>query len=562
MDHGYEHGELDDDIIADNEEVSDVQEISDDEELSDEIESLNNEEVSGEDTSDDDERSDESPPVENDEISDDEMSDDDDLYNESTNNEIMSQIESDDPNIAILMVGGSFYPPDGDWAGLGRAISRNTQLKAILCVSSRSLMKEYRNDLFRGLASNQYIQNLTFSNDRSDHDNIDDDEVANILANGILRNAPLKDLDISGAADVSHIGWLEIFAALQMNPNCRLEELNLDFNNINEAAVHSLSNMILRHTTTLKTLNLMRSIDDITIAGWGALFHPLQDPHIRLENLCLRGNSITDEVAAALRNVLTNNSRLRELDLSWIQHVTIAGWQALFRPLLQNPNSVLVKLELSDSHITDEVAAALTIALANNSRLRELNLCHNPGVTATGWVGFSVVLRYPNTALEKLDLCFNHLNDHVITSFADALVNNNMLRDLNLQLENLENVSYDGYAAFTHTLCNNASILSTYQSNHSLVKLSYNVRSLPENLISLLRINRENSTSQAARIKIIKTHFSGSDINTQVFADMEVHVRPTAIAWMGRDGGSDGNGDLLFAFLRSMPLLCDTKSKS
>jgi hypothetical protein len=77
-----------------------------------------------------------------------------------------------------------------------------------------------------------------------------------------------------------------------------------------------------------------------------------------------------------------------------------------------------------------------------------------------------------------------------------------------------------------------------------------------------LRINRENSNSQAARIKVIKTHFSGSNINTQIFAGMEVNVLPTVIAWMGRDGGSDGNGDLLFAFLWSVPLLCDMKSVS
>ena len=130
MDYGYEHGEdLGDDIIADNEEASNVREISDDKELSDKIESLNDEEVFGKDTSDDDERSDKSPPVEDDEISNDEMSDDDELYNKSTNNEIMSKIKSDDPNLTILTVGGSFYPPGGDWAGLGRAISRNTQLK-------------------------------------------------------------------------------------------------------------------------------------------------------------------------------------------------------------------------------------------------------------------------------------------------------------------------------------------------------------------------------------------------------------------------------------------------
>jgi hypothetical protein len=47
---------------------------------------------------------------------------------------------------------------------------------------------------------------------------------------------------------------------------------------------------------------------------------------------------------------------------------------------------------------------------------------------------------------------------------------------------------------------------------------------LPEDLRSLLRINRENSNSQVARIKIIKIHFSGSDINTQIFARMEVNV--------------------------------------
>ncbi len=81
------------------------------------------------------------------------------------------------------------------------------------------------------------------------------------------------------------------------------------------------------------------------------------------------------------------------------------------------------------------VAAALTNALANNSRLRELCLSCNPGVTLKGWVGFSAVLRNPNTVLEKLDLRFNHINDHVITTFADALANNNMLRELNLHLD-------------------------------------------------------------------------------------------------------------------------------
>ena len=50
-------------------------------------------------------------------------------------------------------------------------------------------------------------------------------------------------------------------------------------------------------------------------------------------------------------------------------------------------------------------------------------------------------------------------------------------------------------------------------------------------------------------------------MNTQIFTDMELNVIPIAIGWMGRDGGSGGSSDLLFTFLRSMPLLCDTKSR-
>jgi hypothetical protein len=56
---------------------------------------------------------------------------------------------------------------------------------------------------------------------------------------------------------------------------------------------------------------------------------------------------------------------------------------------------------------------------------------------------------------------------------------------------------------------------------------------LPASIISLLRINKESSKSQSARIKIINTHFSGSHINTQVFTEMDVKVLPVAIAWLG-----------------------------
>jgi hypothetical protein len=80
--------------------------------------------------------------------------------------------------------------------------------------------------------------------------------------------------------------------------------------------------------------------------------------------------------------------------------------------------------------------------------------------------------------------------------------------------------------------------------------------------MSFFRMNRENRKCQAAHIKVIKTHFSGSNIDTQIFTDMESSVLPCAIAWMGQDGGDNEISGLLFAFIRSMPLLCEMKNKS
>ena len=146
------------------------------------------------------------------------------------------------------------------------------------------------------------------------------------------------------------------------------------------------------------------------------------------------------------------------------------------------------------------------------------------------------------------------------------LANNSRLKNLELPNFDSNNIASDGWGAITHILCNRSSILSTYHSNHTLQKLcpsyQYNDVYLPEDLRSLLRINRESSTSDAARCKITNAHFSGSTTKISIFTDMKSNVLPIAIAWFGQDGGSDGISNVFFAFLRSMPLLCNTNSNS
>ncbi len=150
----------------------------------------------------------------------------------------------------------------------------------------------------------------------------------------------------------------------------------------------------------------------------------------------------------------------------------------------------------------------------SNSRLRDLILFYTRGVTTASWEAFSTVLRNPNSKLERLNLsCNDSINNHVIDLLADSLTNNDKLKELIVG-----GVACSGHhvafsnicATLTHIVYNTSSILSTYNSNHTLGEFRYlsfrdlEQRALPADLISLLRISRENNTSQATRLKIIK----------------------------------------------------------
>jgi hypothetical protein len=74
---------------------------------------------------------------------------------------------------------------------------------------------------------------------------------------------------------------------------------------------------------------------------------------------------------------------------------------------------------------------------------------------------------------------------------------------------------------------------------------------LPEDLISLLKINRENNESQAARL-IMDVHFVGSDMNMQPFIEMDLKVKPVAISWVAQDDNCQSRSSLYHCFRTMM----------
>jgi Ran GTPase-activating protein (RanGAP) involved in mRNA processing and transport len=354
---------------------------------------------------------------------------------------------------------------------------------------------------------------------------------ARAFATGLARNTTLKVVSIIVARNISEIAWQSIFSAFS---TCKVESLILNSNELNDATMLTLSNALL-HNSTLKSLNLC-SNRAITSAGWVALSTSLRG--IMIEKLHMSDNSIGDIGINALTSALENNSSLRELSLSVLGDIGVTA----ISTILRHPNSMLEKIDISmnlgRNSISDIGINALTNALVNNRMLKELSIDENPYVTPAGWANFSNVLRNPTSALDLLKVWGGSINDEVMHSFADALANNNKLKELNIgSIALRRNITSAGYLPMTNILCNTSSIIGTFNSNHTLEKLcskSYE-SSLPNDLLSVLKINEENSVSKAARLKIIKTHFSGSEINMLPFMVMNLSVRPHALAWMAKD---------------------------
>jgi hypothetical protein len=343
-------------------------------------------------------------------------------------------------------------------------------------------------------------------------------------------------------------------ADLLRNPRVILESLLLCRTKIDDEGADILSTGLIRNHT-LTNFDIDRN--GLTGIGWVAIFSMLKNPHCRLSCLDLMFSDINDAVARSLANALRCNTTLKSLRLRQIHSITTTGWRDLFAGILQGPHCMLEKLDLRDSRgeDPDRMMESLASAMAANVNLKELHIFTCESATRVGWQALASILHNPSTGLEILDFVIS-INDDIMSTFAMALANNTKLKNLWFS-SNMRGVKSVGYAAISRMLCDTSTILNTFNSNHTLERIGFLL--VREDIDSLLTINREYSVSQAARIKIINSHFSGSDINTQVFTDLKLNILPTAMSWMGHDNGSNGGMNLMFEFLRREPLICDTK---
>jgi hypothetical protein len=537
--------------------------------------------------------------------------------------EVLRQVGDNDPSLNDIWIGtedddGIVYPNDGDWKGFGESLGRNTHINEVAFSLNTSQIGVQLVHFFRGFAMNRCIEKLILDDITSQSN-----EMFLLLVPFFQQNQKLYDLEIeySGHRDgcFSRIAFaLGQFYSLNNfsitcdsrnmieghDASCELIEALaghvklwiLGFYNvpIGRDACSALANLLRIRGSILNSLSLHGTqIDDegadilssglignikltqlhlagncFTEIGWQAIFAMLKSPQCRLVSLDLGSTDIYDAVARSLTSALRCNSTLKMLTLRQIHSITNEGWWDLFAGILHGPQCVLEKLNLSDSggDRFGTMLESLASALTGNVHLKELHLCKTMNTmpaTSDGWQNFATILHNPNSALKELFLTGNAINDNIITAFASALTNNKQLRKFLIGgiregLSVLGQITSVGYAAFSRMLCDTSTILNTYNSNHTLTQAGLK----HTDICPLLSINQKHSIRQAARIKIIRSHFSGSIINTQVFNEMKLSVLPTAIAWMCRNNGSHGGRNLMYEFLRKEPLVCDMKRMS
>uniref|UniRef100_A0A8C1XTL5 Uncharacterized protein n=1 Tax=Cyprinus carpio TaxID=7962 RepID=A0A8C1XTL5_CYPCA len=160
-----------------------------------------------------------------------------------------------------------------------------------------------------------------------------------------------------------------------MNPQCKLEKLDLWRCRITEKQCLILTSALKSNPSQLRELDLTEN--QMRRTGVNHLCDVLKDSHCKLERLRLRYCDMTVEACFDLTSALKSNpSHLRELDLS-LNELGDSGFENL-SDLLMNPLCKLTKLLLSRCSFTEDQCFILTSALkSNSSHLRELDVSEN-----------------------------------------------------------------------------------------------------------------------------------------------------------------------------------------
>ncbi|KAL3769844.1 hypothetical protein ACHAW5_000716 [Stephanodiscus triporus] len=399
------------------------------------------------------------------------------------------------------------------------------------------------------------------------------------FGNAIGRNTHLEEITI-GLMQQERL--LSVLPGLALNRS--IKKLNIMGSHLSDGEVWENLIPFFNNNQAFECLEVIEEVE----TRWPAhhLFQSAWAPALQRFHTLKEFNVVDDGSGSGFESVieaLNGHTGLTKLSCSWVD-IRLEGWAAL-GTLLQSPRFNLTTLHLIGTEIDVGEGEHIILAngLAGNATLKDLDISNNHWLETTGWQAIFDALQSSRCSLEKLSLGGNVIDDDAVLSLLSVLQRHTAtlkILDLSNNSDRINNSMTDEglktlVNALSNILCNSSSIMSTYQSNHTLETVRIDsvgkdaVDSVwymaVESVWSLLHLNREESKNDVARIKIIKAHFSGIDVNLKPFADMGTNVLPHAIAWMARVSNSRARATLrfpdgmsvMYQFLSTTPTLLE-----
>jgi len=322
-----------------------------------------------------------------------------------------------------------------------------------------------------------------------------------------------------------------------MSSNRSLSEIQFEFIDLSECRLFTILDSFFKGNSNLSKI----SIDECNFGEDGCRLFALALGSIggvkSLTEVAVVNNedNIPGEGLVDIITSLSMHPHLSLLNLSG-NRLNKNGCIAL-STLLQNSTTLLETLQLPNIELDDEGIDALVPALKNCSRLKDLKLCNNPQVTTKGWQHLASILEPLNSSLKDLTMMGNRIDDEVVQTFVNALVNNRALHSLDLDNSN-PSITEKGRQALSKLLCDTSSVNATYLSNHTICDIDFGSTRTNTNVKSLLQINGiininfvVDDKKEVAIIKILKHH---DDFDMLPFFEWEFKVLPLMINWFER----------------------------
>ncbi|MED6258578.1 hypothetical protein ATANTOWER_009332 [Ataeniobius toweri] len=222
--------------------------------------------------------------------------------------------------------------------------------------------------------------------------------LASIFKSG---SSQLKILDLS-LNNLKDAGVVLLVAGLT-SPNCKLEILRLSWCGLTQKSCSYISSTLSTDFCQVRELDL--GGNNLSGPGFGLLCSGLKSQHCKLETLKLNECSLQKCCADIALVLSTNNSHLKELDLSEndIEDLEVE----LLSNGIANPNCTLETVRLSFCSITVKGCSHVASALSSNpSHMRLLDLSYNY-LQDSGVNLISVLRNNPLCKLEHLSVDHN-----------------------------------------------------------------------------------------------------------------------------------------------------------